>query len=83
MLFHFLLLLNKKKKKYTPFPPAQQPSKVDLELESGAYFAKEHLKKRKESSMRAERESAKKPKVAKVSTPGKEPEHPLAKKSTM
>lgn len=29
------------KKEYTPFPPEQQPRKVDLEMESGAFWLKE------------------------------------------
>ena len=35
------------KKKYTPFPPPQPPSKIDLQLESGEYFLKENEKKQK------------------------------------
>ena len=37
-----------KKKIYTPFPPPQQPSKLDLQLESGEYFLKPHEKKKSE-----------------------------------
>lgn len=45
-----------KKKTYTPFPPPQQPSKVDLALESGEYFLKPHEKQRKEREKREEKQ---------------------------
>jgi len=38
------------KKAYTPFPPPQQPSKVDLQLESGEFFASEQQRQHQKLS---------------------------------
>ncbi|UZJ57165.1 hypothetical protein CBS101457_006485 [Exobasidium rhododendri] len=45
-----------KKKVYTPFPPPQQPSKIDLQIESGEYFLKPRDKKVKELKEREDRQ---------------------------
>eukprot|EP00002_Diphylleia_rotans_P016299 TRINITY_DN3172_c0_g1_i2.p1 TRINITY_DN3172_c0_g1~~TRINITY_DN3172_c0_g1_i2.p1 ORF type:complete len:196 (+),score=68.21 TRINITY_DN3172_c0_g1_i2:636-1223(+) len=37
----------RKKKEYTPFPPAQTPRKIDIEMESGVYFLSEKEKSAK------------------------------------
>jgi ribosomal RNA assembly protein len=48
----------KEKKNYTPFPPAQQPSKVDLQLESGEYFLGKKEKERKALEEKREKREA-------------------------
>mmetsp|Transcript_1685 Transcript_1685/g.4889 ORF Transcript_1685/g.4889 Transcript_1685/m.4889 type:complete len:424 (+) Transcript_1685:185-1456(+) len=40
----------RKKGPYTPFPPPQQPSKIDLQLESGEFFLNQHTKRKKEAA---------------------------------
>lgn len=51
---------DKSKKVYTPFPPAQEKSKVDLQIESGEYFLSKQAKERSE---RERREDAMKEKM--------------------
>ncbi|WRT65076.1 uncharacterized protein IL334_002018 [Kwoniella shivajii] len=46
-----------KKKAYTPFPPAQQPSKLDLQLASGEYFLKPREKEAMEKRKKAEKQN--------------------------
>lgn len=49
---------DKSKKVYTPFPPPQEKSKIDLQLESGEYFLSKEAKERarKEEIMERQRE---------------------------
>uniref|UniRef100_A0A7S1FTN6 KRR1 small subunit processome component n=1 Tax=Corethron hystrix TaxID=216773 RepID=A0A7S1FTN6_9STRA len=42
------------KRTYTPFPPAQTPSKVDRQLDSGEYFLLDHQRKARRLAERAE-----------------------------
>jgi ribosomal RNA assembly protein len=55
---------DKSKKVYTPFPPSQEKSKVDLQIESGEYFltqaAKERAKKEKRQDVVREKTAERK-----------------------
>jgi ribosomal RNA assembly protein len=53
-----LKVTDKSKKVYTPFPPAQEKSKVDLQIESGEYWLSKQAKERagKEERMEKQRE---------------------------
>ncbi|KAK5239227.1 ribosomal RNA assembly protein krr1, partial [Cryomyces antarcticus] len=53
-------VVDKSKKTYTPFPPPQEKSKVDLQIESGEYFLG---KQAKERAAREKREDAMKEKM--------------------
>ncbi|KAI4717013.1 hypothetical protein E4T48_06830 [Aureobasidium sp. EXF-10727] len=46
------VVTDKSKKTYTPFPPAQEKSKVDLQIESGEYFLSKQAKERQEKQRR-------------------------------
>ncbi|KAH9963940.1 hypothetical protein BJV74DRAFT_309850 [Russula compacta] len=47
----------REKKPYTPFPPAQLPRKIDLQLESGEYFLKPTERKRREAYERRQKQT--------------------------
>jgi ribosomal RNA assembly protein len=48
----------RQKKEYSPFPPPQQPSKVDLMIESGEYFLSKDQKAAKAKISKAEKQEA-------------------------
>jgi ribosomal RNA assembly protein len=50
-----LKVTDKSKKTYTPFPPPQQKSKVDLQIETGEYFLGRQAKERVEKESRQEK----------------------------
>jgi ribosomal RNA assembly protein len=51
---------DKSKKNYTPFPPAPEKSKVDMQIETGEYFLGKEAKKRAAEEERAEKARQKK-----------------------
>jgi ribosomal RNA assembly protein len=50
-----LIVTDKSKKVYTPFPPPQEKSKIDLQIESGEYFLGRQAKERHEKEAREEK----------------------------
>lgn len=60
-----LEVTDKSKKVYTPFPPPQEKSKVDLQIESGEYFLAPLAKARAEKEERLEKQKAAKEEKAK------------------
>ncbi|KXS98478.1 hypothetical protein AC578_2613 [Pseudocercospora eumusae] len=76
---------DKSKKVYTPFPPPQEKSKVDLQIESGEYFlnnaAKERAKKeRREDAMKEKMEERKKKREEAFEAPKEDGEKKKKKK---
>jgi ribosomal RNA assembly protein len=55
-----LKVTDKSKKVYTPFPPPQEKSKVDLQIESGEYFLGKQAKERAAREERLDKQKEKK-----------------------
>ncbi|KAG1367576.1 KRR1 small subunit processome component [Cocos nucifera] len=72
----------KEKKPYSPFPPPQQPSKIDLQLESGEYFMSDKKKSAKKwqekQQKQAEKTAENKRKREAAFIPPKEPSSHVA-----
>ena len=60
-----LKVTDKTKKTYTPFPPAPEKSKVDLQIESGEYFLGKQAKERAQQEDRREKQKERKAEKAK------------------
>ena len=52
-------ITDKSKKPYTPFPPPQEKSKIDLQMESGEYFLGRQAKERAAKEKREEKQREK------------------------
>jgi ribosomal RNA assembly protein len=69
-------ITDKSKKIYTPFPPPQEKSKVDLQIESGEFFlakqAKERAKKQERVEQQKEKREEKQAERAQAFVPPKE-----------
>ncbi|ESW13588.1 hypothetical protein PHAVU_008G209100 [Phaseolus vulgaris] len=74
---------SKQKKPYTPFPPPQQPSKIDIQLETGEYFLNNKRKSAKiwqeKQEKQAEKTAENKRKRDEAFIPPKEPVNPVDK----
>lgn len=55
-----LRVTDKSRKVYTPFPPPQQPSKVDLQIESGEFFLAKQAKERAQKAEKLEKQKERK-----------------------
>ncbi|QIX01042.1 hypothetical protein AMS68_006559 [Peltaster fructicola] len=71
------VVTDKSKKVYTPFPPPQEKSKIDLQIESGEYFlgkaANERItKERREAAMREKMEDRKRKRIADYEAPAED-----------
>ena len=58
-----------KKAEYTPFPPPQQPRKVDLQMESGEFFLNNNDKQTRHQKKQAEAEAKQVSKLALIIRP--------------